>query len=303
MTKAVTEHVVTALNPENHYYICFDQLDLGFSTSDERYSHRLTGLILASRDLYRAAREQGKQLSLVVFLRDDIYASLHFEDKNKITESYVSLVEWDRPGSDFTLRRLMERRFGEVYQGGGTLAWGEVFDERKEMPSRQTKYAHIADRTFLRPRDMIKFCNQVLVAHRSRGNGTEMFLNEDIADARPDYSEYLLNELDDEVAKHVGEYKEYLEVIKTIGTTQFSPERFQEVWETRPRLKGLDSQAALQDLFEFSVIGYLKSGGGGGGSKWVWRYKDPRARFNSAVERYRVHLGFKEVLDLTAGGE
>ncbi len=38
-------------------------------------------------------------MSVIVFLRDDIYQMLQFEDKNKITENNVSIVEWDRPGT------------------------------------------------------------------------------------------------------------------------------------------------------------------------------------------------------------
>jgi hypothetical protein len=67
-------------------------------------------------------------------------------------------------------------------------------------------------------------------------------------------------------------------------------------------LDGRDYQQALEELFEFSVIGYLKSGGGGGGSKYVWRYLDPGARFDPAADTFRVHAEFKEALDLVFGG-
>jgi hypothetical protein len=144
----MADHIVKSLNPDNDYYICFDQLDLGFSPTDESYAHRLVGLILAARDLnLRARNDDGKRLSVVVFLRNDIWQDLHFEDKNKITENYLSLVEWNRDGAGLTLKKLMERRFGEVLAGGGEVSWDDVFDETKEMAGRQTKYAHIVDRT------------------------------------------------------------------------------------------------------------------------------------------------------------
>jgi hypothetical protein len=168
VNRRVQDAVVAALNPDFNYYVCFDQLDLGFTTSDVQYKNRLVGLLLAARDLNRAAKTEGRSFSTVVFLRDDLYHLLQFEDKNKITDSSVSRVEWNRPDSDLTLRDLMERRFGEVFDGAGTERWDNVFDETKEMPSRQTKYAHLCDRTFLRPRDMIKFCNEVLTAHKDR---------------------------------------------------------------------------------------------------------------------------------------
>jgi hypothetical protein len=300
VNRSVQQAVVAGLNPEFDYYVCFDQLDLGFSTTDEQYKQRLIGLLLAARDLNRAAATEGRRFSTVVFLRDDIYQMLQFEDKNKITENNLSRVEWNRPESGLTLMDLMERRFGEVFDGAGTEAWASVFDEDKEMPSRQTKYAHVCDRTFLRPRDMIKFCNEILRAHqlRTAGGSDGKFTNEDVIAARDPYSDYLLRELDDEIAKHVPDYEEHMEVLKTVGNIQFAASEFKQAWEGRPRLTNEEWQHGLESLFEFSVIGYLKPGGGGGGSKYIWRYQDARARFDAAAESYRVHPGFKEALDL-----
>lgn len=107
-----------------------------------------------------------------------------------------------------------------------------------------------------------------------------------------------MNELDDEIAKHVPDYKEYLEVIKELGELQFSLLQFQPLWEKRLALSTVPALQGLSQLFEFSVIGYLKPGGRHGGSAYVWRYEDSRARFNPAAETYRVHPGFKEALDL-----
>ncbi|MEW1612304.1 MULTISPECIES: hypothetical protein [unclassified Streptomyces] len=115
------------------------------------------------------------------------------------------------------------------------------------------------------------------------------------------YSDYLLNELDDEIAKHVPQYKEYLEVVKELGSLSFTLENFSSAWSRRSSLSEIEPISGLAQLFEFSVVGYLKPGGRGGGSEYVWRYRDPRARFNAASESFRVHPGFKEALDLLTG--
>lgn len=298
----MTDQVIAAMNPSIDYYICLDQLDHGFSTTEPQYFQRLTGLIISARDICIKAREAGKRASVVVFLRDDIYQAIQFEDKNKITENHMSLIQWTQ-SDGMTLKSLMERRFGEVFRGSGTVPWNDVFDESKEMPSRQSKYAHICDRTFLRPRDMVKFCNAILESHKQLGfSDSSKFDNGAVHAAREAYSDYLLNELDDEIHKHVPNYKEYLEVLKTIASTTFSFDEFKKAWEQRSTLAttATSPMQALQQLFEFSVIGYLRSGGGGGGSQYVWRYKDPRARFSEGAETFRVHAGFKESLDLTA---
>jgi len=139
VNRQVGDHVMRTLHPDHDYYICFDQLDLGFNPADPSYSHRLIGLILAAREIGRLARNAGKRLSVVIFLRDDIYDGLHFEDKNKVTENNVSRIEWKVTGPGLTLKSLMERRFGAVLHGTESIPWDEIFNETREMPGRQRK--------------------------------------------------------------------------------------------------------------------------------------------------------------------
>jgi len=305
VNRTVAASVVRSLNPEHDYYICFDELDLGFDPRGATYSQRLTGLILAARDLSRLAREEGKRFSVVVFLRDDIYQLLRFEDKNKVSENHMSRIEWDAEGSNWTLKRLMEERFGAVLDSSPSGSWERVFDETQQMTGKQTKYQHIRDRTFRRPRDMIKFCNEILIAYKRRADPrSNLFRNEDVSSARDPYSSYLLNELEDEVFKHVPEFGHIVEVLKVLGTLQFTKSEFSSVIDRRPDLlpEGLTVSDALRKLFEFSLIAYLRTGGGGGGSGHIWCYLDPRARFDETATHFRVHPGFKEVLALKRGG-
>jgi hypothetical protein len=57
-------------------------------------------------------------------------------------------------------------------------------------------------------------------------------------------------------------------------------------------------QKALEALFDFSVIGFLATGGRGAGSRYIWRYLEPRARFNGDAKTYQIHLGLKNEFDL-----
>jgi len=300
LNKNIRDATIESLNPELDYYILFDQLDLGFSLDEKDYSLRIIGLLLAARDINLFAREAGKRLTVGVFLRDDIYDQLQFEDKNKITENFCDYVIWDQGGPrSNTLKSLMERRI-QVLFDGKLSRWDEIFDETKEMSGRQRKYNYILDRTFLRPRDMIKFCNEALNALRASENPGEKFSNKNIIAAQAPYSDYLQRELDDEIHKHIPEYREYLEVIKGLDSLQFTFAEFKEAWQARRSLfkSTAEPLAALRELFGFSVIGYLAVGGGGGGAQYVWKYKDPRAQFNEGAAQFRVHPGFKEVLGL-----
>ncbi len=108
------EKIIQSLNPENRYYVCFDELDLGFSKEDANYPLRLIGLLKAAMQVTNCALELGRKLNVVVFLRDDIYQTLQFEDKNKITQGGLVRIEWDTPRTKHTLQELMERRFAKV---------------------------------------------------------------------------------------------------------------------------------------------------------------------------------------------
>ena len=306
---AFQKTVLGCLNPGHKYFIAFDQLDLGFDPNVPEYSHRLIGLLLASRDINLAARNAGINLLVVVFLRDDIYDTLHFEDKNKMTENFVSLIEWDTPRTKNTLKALMERRFSIVLgdEARREVAWGDVFNEDREMPGHQTKYDHMRDRTYLRPRDLIKFTNCALGQYKERArieaehdaDDPVKLDNHDIHNARIEFSEYFLREIDDEVHKHMPDYQRHLDALRALGKWQFDREEFEAAYRDQYRESPLSPADALEKLYEFSFIGFYRAGGRGfGGSEYMFKYREPRTRFDSTSTRYRIHPGLIEVMGL-----
>lgn len=301
VNRNIGQAIIECLNPAHDYFICFDELDRGFDPKDPQYLQMLVGLLLAAKYLNAQASAGKKKLSVLVFLRDDIYQMLRFEDKNKITENLVSRIEWDSERTRWTLRELMEKRFTAVVGEGSAVTWGSVFDENQEMPGRQTKYQHILDRTFRRPRDIIKFCNEVLGAFKRAARSPESrFANEDVIAARPPYSEYLMNELEDEIHKHISDHSNYLEVLRSIGAAQFSRDELDQACTRRADLVPTGKQPLdiLRQLFDFSIVAYQRTGGVGGGSEYVWRHLDARARFDEAAAFFRVHPGLVESLGL-----
>lgn len=304
---AFTRTVLRCLNPGHSYYLAFDQLDLGFDRTSPEYTNRLIGLLLASRDINLAARAAGVKLFVVVFLRDDIYDCLHFEDKNKMTENFVSTIEWDTPRTQKSLKALMERRFNIVLSDGNEKAipWAAVFNEEREMPGHQTKYEHMRDRTYLRPRDMIKFANCALAKFKERPRNSaepdhaEKLDNVDVHNARIEYSEYFLREIDDEVHKHLPDYEKHLNVLRAIGKWQFEKAEFEEVFIAQYPSAPLTPSEALEKLFDFSFVGFYRAGGRGfGGSEYAFKYREPRIRFDQTSSRYRIHPGLIEVMGL-----
>lgn len=296
--------LISALNPKHQYIVAFDQLDLGFEPQDAEYRDRLIGLLLAARDINGAARDAGRRALIAIFLRNDIYDGLRFEDKNKLTENFVSVIEWDTERSTATLRELMAKRFTAVLgEGDETIKWEDVFDENREMPGHQSKYQHVLDRTYLRPRDMIKFVNVILAKYKARTAGgapEDKFVNADLHAARDEYSQYLRAELDDEIHKHLPDVEEWLDLLSAMGGWQFESGVFVKAARDR-ELVNSDAAAleALDRLFAFSIVGFYRPGGRGfGGSEYVYRYRDPKARFDRSASIIRVHPGLIEVLGL-----
>ncbi|MBX3717416.1 MAG: hypothetical protein KF738_15570 [Burkholderiales bacterium] len=301
VNNSIADAIAACLNPAHSYYVCFDELDKGFDPNDARYSQMLVGLLLAANSLNNSFRQANRRTSIVLCLRDDIYRTLQFEDKNKLTENFMSLIEWDGPRTRWTLRSLLERRFAVALQTEELVVpWENVFDEAHEMPGRQSKYKHILDRTFRRPRDAIKFANEVLVAYKAHGGTVDgKFENRDIITARTPYSEYLLNELADEIFKHVPEYRDYIDILRSLEALQFTREEFDQACMRRSDLLGgATALSVLRQLFEFSLVGYQKTGGVGGGSEYIWRYIDPTVRLDEAATSFRIHAGLMEALGL-----
>ena len=123
-------------------------------------------------------------------------------------------------------------------------SWDTIFDEKEQMSGHQSKYQHMLDRTFLRPRDMIKFCNETLKAFKTSftDGSPAQFSNRDINTARSAYSEYFLNELDDEIFKHMPDHDLIIEVLKSLDSLQFEKVDLEEACRNRPELmpKGYD---------------------------------------------------------------
>jgi hypothetical protein len=119
-------------------------------------------------------------------------------------------------------------------------------------------------------------------------------------EAQVTYSDYLYRELEDEIHKHLPQYEFYIEVLKNLEALQFTRSDFLDAWDRRKSLlSGEDKpDLAMQQLFEFSVIGFYSPGGGGGGSEYVWKYRSPRNAFNENAAHFRVHSGFKDVMGL-----
>jgi hypothetical protein len=229
----------------------------------------------------------GTQLNSGVYQRSHLLYDLEFSDKNKISQTSTLHLAWDSE----SLKRLVNARLNAKLGRGVT--WESVA-EPDLMRGSQTKWNHILARTFLRPRDVIKFLNAMLERAKERSEEPLVFSNEDTVDSRDAYSQYLKDELDDEILPHWAKWEEALQACSAIATVTFEREQFvQEFEERRSSRNPVTADEALEQLYRFSVIGYERRSGYGG-SSWAFQYTDPEVGWDRSARRFKVHLGLKE---------
>ena len=269
----------------------FDELDQGLAVLDDVRSRMLVGLIIAAREVRRDTAKIGGKVNPVIYLRTDLWDELQFSDKNKLSQTVALHLGWDEKA----LLELVEARIRAKLFPSAT--WNDVAAPEL-MRGSQTKWNHILARTFLRPRDVIRFLNAALAKAKERDQNTQLIVNQDIVSSRDEYSSYLKAELDDEIRTHWFHWDEALKACSAISTITFERDDFITEYNRRKSSKNhVSADEALSLLYRFSVIGYEKRSGYGGLS-WAFQYTDPEAGWNNAATRFKVHSGLKEYAKL-----
>lgn len=271
-------------------FLHFDELDQGLDTLDDLRKRMLVGLILAAREI-SGSRDLRANISPIVYLRSDIWDQIDFSDKNKISRTSTSRLIWD----ETSLKGLVDARISSKLGKGNT--W-ESIDDGAKMRGSQAKINHLFSRTLLRPRDVIQFLNDALSIAKKRAEKPLKFSNEDINGCRDLYSEYLKEELDDEITPHWKEWAEALRACSKTQTITFSKSDFLKSYKAmKTKDNPYDAEQALEQLYRFSVVGYLRPSSGGG-SSWSFRYTDSSSGWDGTATRLKVHLGLKEYAKL-----
>lgn len=270
----------------NHIELHFDELDVGLEKFDRSRELLIVGLILAVQTFRGWARKSEQIVRPFVYLRQDLWDTLAFSDKNKISRGPALVLNW----SSETLLAMVNARLRKI----AGIQWSDLIDDRL-MRGTQQKWDHIVYRTLDRPRDVISYINIVL----DQKNNSELLSNEDISSVRAEYSTYFKEELDDEIKAHWPHWEEALDALRDIGYITFTRSQFDEAYDRHKSKENKidDGGAALSRLFDYSVVAYLRPRRGGG-SDWVWKYKDRTANFDARAERFRAHLGIVEFANL-----
>jgi hypothetical protein len=264
-----------------------DRLDDAWDGTEE--SLRLIGGAARAARHFSAKLVQDGPAPVIVFLRTDLWERIAFNDKNKFVQDTVYL-DWP----DDELARVIDRRIHKtagVPEGEG---WATAFTTER-MRQGTTSLRYMTKRVLGRPRDIVAF--SIFAREVALAKEHPIIDSQDIYDAELRYSKHVVDELRDEIGDHVPSMVAVVNALKALGRRTFTL----AAWQTAATQAGIDEQAVdavLDQLFEASVVGVLRTGGGGGGSRTVYRYQD---RFLRATETgsLQVHPAFTKELGLT----
>lgn len=293
IVKALAERIRN-IQSESTYWMFMDELDEGFRAGDQAIRLLLLALIRAVEDSAIELRNSAYAYRPLLVLRSDIFDRLEDNDLNKI-DDYVIRLRWNsaKDHVEHSLKRVVIQR---IESSIGTKAWDDVADDYDgDIPAGvENLWQYIANRTYERPRDVIKFmkyCGQHSVA------GQKLSFKQ-VKAAEDDYSAWLYRELKDELHSYLPCWKEALDCITRIGTGKFSKAQLESELEADSKVKQWVSSSGktygdvIETLFDFGVVGNLDQT-----KRWLFKYKDEDLTWNPKMDVI-VHFGLNRKLKL-----
>jgi hypothetical protein len=289
----VTEKLIESikqLNSNSCFYLLFDELDEGYNARDASLRLVLLALLRSIENLYLNLNTSTINYRPVLALRSDIFDNLEDNDLNKL-DDYVIRLEWNADvNSPYSLYNLVNQRINasiNVYNPKD--AWSCVVENHDvNLPIQiKTLWACIYNKTFERPRDVVKylkFCKKL--------NRYGKLDYSSVRSAEINYSNWFYNEFRDEIQSHLPIWKSASEVFIKIGkgVVDYS-EVEQELLENSEVKNWLGQNKkspidVLTILFDFGLIGNMNEK-----KRFVFKYKDHDLPFNSK-QKIILHYGF-----------
>lgn len=262
----ILEDIILEYCDPSNYYIVFDELDEDYrniqeNESPESYIFLLTSLFKAVQDVKSVVMDKGLNIKPIVFLRDDIYSLIKDSDKNKWRDFRIE-VDWD----ENKLKKLLAFRISKDIDEKGKIlnfqeAWDKIFIRREiGFGNKQQKKIHsfefISKNTQLRPRDFVQYIQAC--AEESLGQNYKFIGEKNIKFVDRAFSNYLRDEIVDEVFPILPEIETYFQIFSNIRKWNFTIDEFTKEYDKYLKagtIKEKNIDFVLDTLFNFSVIG------------------------------------------------
>ncbi len=257
------EDIILQYCDNSNYFIVFDELDEDYrsiNTADhEHYNFLLTSLFKAVQDIRSIFNSTELNINPVVFLRDDIYSLVKDADKNKWRDFKIE-IDWNAE----KIKKLIAHRISIdanlPMQLSFEEAWNLIFYNPRIATASGKKllesFDYITRSTHLRPRDYIQYIQ--VCAEETVNFNRHKIANETIKFVDRAFSNYLKDEIVDEIYPILPEIEEIFQIISNLRKWMFSMEEFKREYFKYLRSKTIKEENVdfvLDTLFRFSVLG------------------------------------------------
>lgn len=281
---------------ESEYWLFMDELDEGYRSGDQSLRLILLALLRAVEDSALAMKSKGLKYRPLLVLRSDIFDRLEDNDLNKL-DDFVIRLKWfsKEDAGEYYLKNIPSARIKSSLRVGSADPWSSVVDDGdKNLPPRVLSIWHyMANRTYERPRDIIKF-----LKYCKKQNKGGLLSFDDVKNAESKYSDWLYHEIRDEIHSYLPCWREALQCLTRIGSGKLKLSDFvQKLNEDRGVSKWMSDEnhtpeEIVEILFDFGVIGNLD------GKRWLFKYKDDDLAWNPDMDLI-VHFGLNKKLRLS----
>lgn len=299
------EDIILDYCDNSEYFIVFDELDEDYrvirdTASSEQYIFLLTSLFKAVQDIKATFIGSEKNIRPVIFLRDDIYTLIKDSDKNKWRDYKVE-VEWD----ERKLKDLLAFRISKDFNPSSTIlpfkeAWYKIFYRENigygnKQGKKMDSFSFIARSTHLRPRDFIQYIQAC--AEETYSKGFNFIKEANIKFIDRAFSNYLKDEIIDEVFPILPEIEQYFQIFANIRKWNFNIKEFTNEYNKYLKtgtIKEKNIDFVLDTLYNFSVIGNQHKHKG---QIFYFKYLHSNMTFNR-TENIVIHRGLFKALQL-----
>lgn len=302
---SVMEDIIRDYCGNAKYYIVFDELDddykdVASGNKFQLYIELLTSLFKAVQDIRSLFNKgAGFHIMPVIFLRDDIYAHIKDNDKNKWADLSVTL-DWNAEKlKDLLAYRISMddpmRPKNPIFE----KEWNLIFTKDKIHVGYNKKkllhtYDYMANSTLLRPRDFIKF---IKTCCEESVDSMKLISTDVLHDVDRAFSNYLKQEFRDELFPILPDIDRIFDVMSYQRQWIFSPSEFKEAYLKEIKLGNIVEQnvdKVLETLYNFSVIGVENKNVK---SKHYFKYINTNMAYNR-YENIVIHRGLFKALGI-----
>ena len=271
------------------YFIFFDELDEGYSAKDKGLNLLLLALLRSVENVFIDLKKHIK-IRPVLALRSDIFENLEDNDLNKLDDYIVNLRWTTESQSKYSLYDLVNARINaSIKVPNPSQAWESItYNNDPNLPrSIKSLWDFIYNRTFERPRDIVKFMK---ICHKFNYQGKLGFKAAQTAEIQ--YSEWFYKEFRDEIQSHLTIWQEATQSLIKLGKGVFTLDEIKAEMDKDTAIKSYlqsnneSHENVLEVLFNFGLIGNLSNA-----NKWFFKYKDHNLPFNPD-HKMLVHFGF-----------